>query len=592
MRNLLLLLVAAAVVALPFLFRKTPDAGAWREGDPVLAAVSPHNEAIRLEFADAFSRWHHEKYGRPVRVEWISIGGTTEIMRYLRSEYVASAQGWWRRLGHAWPQGGSDVLLDGSFDPAKPPAGADADTLRRHEELAALWTAFRETDDPSAASSRIDLFFGGGTYDHGAAAREGLLVAPWPDGAPAGIFEDEEGNEIVPRAMSGEVWRDDLFFGTVLSTFGICFNPDRLRDLGFDDATVADKSAWTWDALADPRLRGHVGVADPTKSGSVAKAFEMIVQYKCRAHLRAAGYDDATVARYEADIAAAKLPPGDMPPSVPETYQREVEAGFLEGVNLVRRIGANARYFTDSAGRVPIDVAAGSAAAGVAIDFFGRFQAECSRAADGTPSMEYVTPRGGSSVGSDPISLLRGAPHRELAVRFIEFVLGRDGQKLWNARVGTPGGPTRFALRRLPIRRDFSPSDVPGWEECAREAAANASDPLGDPAVNPYALAGDFVYEPRWTSRHFGILRDLVRAMCLDSGSELRSAWAAIQKAGGPDANPAAMAALLAMPDAPAPLTWRSVITGYRDIPRMRRLGDWTAFFRRQYAEAARLAGQ
>jgi ABC-type Fe3+ transport system substrate-binding protein len=33
--------------------------------------------------------------------------------------------------------------------------------------------------------------------------------------------------------------------------------------------------------------------------------------------------------------------------------------------------------------------------------------------------MHYVTPAGGSSVSCDPIGLVRGAPHRELAVRFI-----------------------------------------------------------------------------------------------------------------------------------------------------------------------------
>ncbi|MGI6496321.1 MAG: ABC transporter substrate-binding protein [Kiritimatiellia bacterium] len=587
MKNLLVILAAVVVVALPFLFRRPPDAGTWRKGDPVLVAVSPHNEAIRLEFADAFSRWHHETYGQPVRIEWISIGGTTEIMRYLVSEYVGSAQAWWRREGHDWPPGATDRLLDDSFDPSTPPPGADGDALRRWEELRDLWTAFRATDDPAAASSRIDIFFGGGTYDHGVAARQGLVVNPWPDGAPAGLFEDEEGRVVIPRSLSGEVWRDDLYFGTVLSTFGICCNPDRLRDLGFDEGWLPQR----WDDLADPRLRGHVGLTDPTKSGSVAKAFEMIVQYKCRAHMRAAGYDDATVARCEAAIAAAKLPPGEVPEGVPADYQREVEAGFFEGVNLLRRIGANARYFTDSASRVPIDVSGGSAAVGIAIDFYARFQAECSRAPDGTPRMVYVTPAGGSSVSADPISLLRGAPHRELAVRFIEFTLGREGQKLWNSRVGTPGGPTRFALRRLPIRRDFYPaSGVPEWEAFADGIAANASDPVAAPSVNPYVIAEDFVYEPRWTGRHFGILRDLVRAMCLDSGDELRSSWAAIQKAGGPDANPDAIDAIERMPDQPIPFTWSSSITAYRKVPRMDRLREWTAFFRRQYGEAARLA--
>ena len=38
---------------------------------------------------------------------------------------------------------------------------------------------------------------------------------------------------------------------------------------------------------------------------------------------------------------------------------------------------------------------------------------------------------------------------------FIEFVLSIDGQKLWNFKTSSPGGPERFALRRMPVRRDF-----------------------------------------------------------------------------------------------------------------------------------------
>ena len=96
-------------------------------------------------------------------------------------------------------------------------------------------------------------------------------------------------------------------------------------------------------------------------------------------------------------------------------YQDDVEEGWRRGMNLVRLIGANARYFTDSAGKVPIDVGMGATAAGICIDFFGRFQAEYTRTADGATHMSYITPRGGSCVSADPMSLLRGAPHRELA---------------------------------------------------------------------------------------------------------------------------------------------------------------------------------
>ena len=101
-RNGLVLLAMAVVVALPFWFRRPPEVGKWREGDPVLVVITPHNEAIRHEFAAAFSRWHYEKFGQPVKVDWRNIGGTSEIVRYLKSEMVSSFRAFCEREGVAW----------------------------------------------------------------------------------------------------------------------------------------------------------------------------------------------------------------------------------------------------------------------------------------------------------------------------------------------------------------------------------------------------------------------------------------------------------------------------------------------------------
>ena len=125
--------------------------------------------------------------------------------------------------------------------------------------------------------------------------------------------------------------------------------------------------------------------------------------------------------------------------------------GWAEAMRLFRRLGANARYFTDQSTKIPLDVASGDAAAGMCIDYYGRFQAEAAALAGRPGRVGFVTARGETSINADPIALLRGAPHRELAIAFIEFVLSDDGQKLWSFRRGAPGGPERYALRRLPI---------------------------------------------------------------------------------------------------------------------------------------------
>jgi iron(III) transport system substrate-binding protein len=558
MKNLAVLLLAAAVVALPFIFRQEHGDAAWQPGDPALIVISPHNEAIRYEFGRAFSRWHLAHYGQPVRLDWRIIGGTSEIGRYLEGETQAAFRAWWTGAqGRTWPRGGTTALTDHRFTDA----GVDP-------ELVEIRALLRATDDVEQFGIGIDLFFGGGQYDHSRAYAKGLTAPIWPDGIPGELVRTADGIELIPETLGGEEWRSEGFVGTALSTFGIIYNYDRLADLG-----VATPPA-SWADLTDPVYRRQLGVADPTKSGSIAKAFEMMIHERIARSVAAAGYS---------------LRDEYGPDGLDETYRAAVAQGWLDGVNLVRLIGANARYFTDSAGKVPIDVASGNAAVGLAIDFYGRYQAETSRSPAGAERMRYVTPVGGSSVSCDPISLVRGAPNRELAVRFVEFVLSEDGQRLWNYRPGTPGGPEKFALRRLPVRRDFYPSDVPALQARFEGHAAYTSDDFADPTVNPYYLASEFTYVPEWTGRHFGIHRDLIRAMCLDAGAELKAAWDAIAAAGGPKAVPAAMEALLALPDG---LTWSGALDRerYPADRRMETMREWVLFFRAQYQLARELA--
>ena len=481
-------------------------------------------------------------------------------------------------------------MFDSRFNPDAPAvaAGDDAAAQRRFKGQAALWRAFRASDDPTEVTSRIDIFFGGGSYDHGRAAAQGLTVPFWPPGGPGEAAGTARAlyafMQDIPRTAGGETWWTDVYLGTVLSTFGICYNPDRLHDLGISQPPR------TWRDLADSSYFGHIGVTDPTKSGSVAKAFEMIIHEQCARVVEAAGFTAEAIQVFEQQIAAARLPVGVMPDGVPAAYQEALAQGWTDGVNLVRQIGANARYFTDGAGKVPVDVGDGVAAAGIAIDFYGRFQAESAKAVDGTARLIYITPYGGSSVSADPISILRGAPNKELALRLALYVMSPDGQKLWNYRPGTPGGPRRFALCRLPIARAFYPAASPEPQDICIAHRVYTNDDLTDPEIDAYAVAARFDYQPRWTGRHFGIQRDLVKAMCLDSGEDLRAAWQAIRDAGGPEAVPEAMALLLRLPDIPEPLTWSSAIGVYATLRREEVLRQWTAFFRASYREAKDVA--
>ena len=578
-RNLSILLAAALVISLPFIFRKPAEVREWKPGDPTLVIISAHNEAIRYEFAQAFSRWHRERFGAPVKIDWRAIGGTSEISRYLTAEFINSFRAWWRNQGRAWPQGASEALVNRKFNTTAAPQGADADATRAWEEIRDAYTTFRSIDDAAKFTASIDVFFGGGEYDHTVAFGQGLTVAPWPENeTPPGLFNFEDGTDRIPAKISGEVWRTPTLFGNAVSTFGICYNMDRLEDSGVTTPPSA------WEDLTDPLFFRQLGMADPTKSGSVAKAFELMLHSKCQEAVSEAGFTREQIEQYEAVIAKAKLPPGEMPPDVPLEYQAAIERGFIHGLRMIQLIGANARYFTDSSSKVPIDVGMGNAAVGIAIDFYGRFQAQVSVTPDGIPRMKYITPFGGSGVSCDPISLLRGAPHREIATRFIQFVLSEEAQKLWTYRAGTPGGPEKYSLRRVPISREFYPSDNPAIQARHEEHKKYAADDLADPAINPYALASEFVYHRRWTGGHFGILRDLIRAMCMDSSVELKSAWEEIIRAGGPDVQIEAMNLLTRLPEHPVQFTWKNSLS----IPgeRIDYMRTWTLFFRESYKQA------
>jgi ABC-type Fe3+ transport system substrate-binding protein len=566
-KNIAIISACILVIALPFLLRQTSQISNWQEGDPELVVVTPHNEAIRFEFGQGFSRWHQENFGKPVKVDWRSLGGTAEIMRYLEGSFVAAFRAYWQSLDKAWPASATQQLTDSHNPPDERGIGE-------------IYKCFRNTDDPAKFSANIDVFFGGGEYDHRIAFERGLTVSPWPeDRPPPGIFE-QDGIEVIPRHLSGETWRTATLFGVAVSTFGICYNKDRLRELGVPPPS-------RWDDLANPKLMRQAGVADPTKSGSIAKAYEMIIQQKIRQAVLAAGFTEYNISRYEAEFDKAQGQPWELPASVPKQYQQAVETGWLQGLQLIERIGANARYFTDSATKIPIDVSKGDAAAGLAIDFYGRYQAENSRAPDGSERMVFITPDSGSSVSSDPVSLLRGAPHKALAVRFLHYLLSEDGQKLWNYRPGEAGGPLKYALRRLPIRRTFYPSDITSVNNQFEKHHPHLTDNLADPAINPYVVGRKFTYVKRWTGHHFNIHRNLIKAMCLDAGEELKAAWKAIQEYGGEALNPEAMRFFSVMPDG---LTWRSAIEGYGKAFQPDYMERWVKHFRFTFAKAKALA--
>lgn len=307
-----------------------------------------------------------------------------------------------------------------------------------------------------------DMVFGGGDYFFDRVLKPGITIQRGEaDERRLSLTEAVEIDAALLEAayptarIAGNKLYDPAghWYGVVLSSFGIVYNADWLAIMGA-------ARPGTWSDIAGYGYYGKVALADPSHSGSVRVTYNAVLQ------------------RY----------------------------GWERGLGTLRRMFANARYFAPGSSKVPTDVSQGGAAAGVAIDFYGRYQ---SQVVGGGERVGYVAPKGATVVTADPIGVLRGAKHKETAKRLIAFLLTVEGQAVWSFAVGDPMGPEKFELRRAPIRRDM-------YERYG--------DRLVD-AVNPYEVAEPV---PEGTPNYFGVVPPLLHAMCMDVHGDLQGAWRSV----------------------------------------------------------------
>jgi iron(III) transport system substrate-binding protein len=476
----------ALMIALPMALRRRSATTAAREADDTLVILSPHNESIRQEFSEAFATHWKQSTGRSIYIDWRIPGGTSEIRMVLDAGYQAAAE----------------TQRDGIG---------------------------------------VDVFFGGGEPDFASQAKKGRLV-------PLKVFETHPEwftkDGPIPETFTGERYYppDHVWVSTCMSQFGICYNPDVLKRLKIPSPTA-------WSDLGDPRYFGKIALADPTKSGSVARTFELLVQSEMQRSLAAAG----------ADRPAA------------------MAVGWTAGLRLIQRMSANARYFTDSASKVLQDVGQGNAAAGMCIDFYGRSFAEELTLKSGGPRVVWTAPLGGTTLSGDPVAVLKGAAHAAVAQDFVEFCLSPGAQTIWFGKPGTAGGPKNRALHRTPIRRDCY----------TLQKLANSTMP----SARPYDDSGNFTYQKELTGAVFNTLRQLVKIMCIDSHEEMQSAWLALNNAGMP-ADALAIFADVSRVSYAQLGTGDSLLDGpdaLKAADRASELGEW---FRSNYRKAEAMAKQ
>jgi ABC-type Fe3+ transport system substrate-binding protein len=71
-----------------------------------LVIISPHQEGIRKEYEAAFSSYYLETFGETVNVDWLDVGGTSDVIKYIDSAYQAKPEGI-----------GIDIIWGGGVDP-------------------------------------------------------------------------------------------------------------------------------------------------------------------------------------------------------------------------------------------------------------------------------------------------------------------------------------------------------------------------------------------------------------------------------------------------------------------------------------------
>ncbi len=309
----------------------------------------------------------------------------------------------------------------------------------------------------------VDLVWGGGDYLFDKQLKkDGVLQPARIDRAiMAAAFPSPTFNGLPLYDLKD---KPPYWIGTALSGFGITYNREVLKYLKLPDPQ-------TWSDLADPKYCNWVIAADPTRSTSAKQAFMAIVE---RAMVDAKNKGESE------------------------------DIGWARGMGMVRLIASNARMFTDGSGTVPGIIASGDAAAGMTIDYYGRTQVEAVAAMGGN-RLGYVQPAGATIINPDPIAMAKGAPHAAVATQFIEFLLSREGQMLWDKRAGTEGGPRTTNLRRLPIMPSVYKT-VPDLVD----------------TDDPYESSGGFNKSPAREDATFSILGELIQASCVNCLDELR----------------------------------------------------------------------
>lgn len=302
------------------------------------------------------------------------------------------------------------------------------------------------------ATAGIDIFWGGGLATFETISKSNWLAEYK---LPADLRKQ------LPVKLAGIPTTDknSSWFGSAATSFGIFYNKKLLK-------MQRTKVPKIWADLADPAYFGQVSATDPRHSGGASTMNSIILQ----------GY------------------------------------GWDKGWQILGGLAANTRKFTHSSSDPIKAIISGEASLAPTIDFYA-----AAKIGDlGSDNLGFILPSDYTILDPDPVGILKGAPNRQSAERFVQYILSPEAQKILILPKGQQGGPVKETIGRMAVNTE-----------------AYNQVQLKSISADPMKFKSTFNVDFAKSSSLSAILNDMVGAIHVDIQSELRAAIDAIRKRNG-----------------------------------------------------------
>ncbi len=296
----------------------------------------------------------------------------------------------------------------------------------------------------------IDIFWGGGTATFLDLKQSGFL-------AKHKLPKDLSGQ--IPSNAAGVPMYDKsrTWFASALSSFGIFYNKKLLKLEGV-------KAPGTWADLTDPKFNDLLSVTDPRRSGTATLMNIIILKSQ----------------------------------------------GWEKGWDMLSRIAGNTRTFTHSSSDPIKAVVSGDAVAAMAIDFYAN-----AKIADlGANNLGFALPPGQTVLDPDPVAILKGAPNKKIASRFINYVLSSEAQNILMLNKGAKGGPRLSFLGRMAVN--------------TQSYVATEGKRVND--YNPFKQKSFLRVDLTEVAKTKRVINDLIGAIMVDTHKDLKKSWRVVLK--------------------------------------------------------------